>query len=218
MRGRRTPTLRRRPPSREPKRRFTVFCEGRNTEPAYFRSLQRTVADALIDLVIVPAAGSPFTIAEQAAARARELGIAGRSRRNRDSYEEKDEVWAVFDRDVHPRYDDAVSLCERNRVGVARSNPCFEVWLILHESDYDRPDDHPAVQAYFCRLRPEYDPTGRKLPNCSDLITRIEAAEQRAELQLRRRFEEGAAFGRPSTTVFRLTRAIHQAARTARSA
>jgi len=217
MPGRRTPALRRRPPSREPKRRFTVFCEGRNTEPAYFRSLQRTVADALIDLVIVPAAGSPFTIAAQAVERARELGIAGRTRRKRDSYEEKDEVWAVFDRDVHPRYDEAVTLCEHNHVGAARSNPCFEVWLVLHESDYDKPDDHHAVQAYLCRLRPEYDPTGRKLPNCADLLTRIDAAEQRAELQLRRRLEEGAAFGRPSTTVFLLTRAIREAARTARS-
>ena len=218
MRGRETPGLRRRPPSREPKRRFTVFCEGRNTEPAYFRGLQRTVADALIDLVIVPAAGIPFTIAEQAVARARELGITGRTRRKRDWYEEKDEVWAVFDRDVHPRYDEAVILCEHHHVGVARSNPCFEVWLILHEFDYDRPDDHNAVQAHFCRLRPEYDPTGRKLPNCADLISRIGVAERRAELQLRRRDEEGAAFGRPSTTVFNLTRAIREAAAAARGA
>ncbi|HVC63708.1 MAG TPA: RloB family protein [Acetobacteraceae bacterium] len=194
-----------------------MFCEGRNTEPAYFRSLQRTVANALIDLVIVPAAGVPYTLAERAVARAREIGIAGRSRRNRDSYEEKDEVWAVFDRDQHPRYDEAVALCERNQIGAARSNPCFEVWLILHESDFDRPDDRHAVQAHLCRLRPEYDATGSKLPNCADLIARIEEAERRAEAQLGRRTEEGAAFGRPSTTVFRLTRAIREAAAAART-
>lgn len=28
--------LRRRRPVREPKRRFILYCEGRNTEPAYF--------------------------------------------------------------------------------------------------------------------------------------------------------------------------------------
>lgn len=195
-----------------------MFCEGKNTEPAYFRSLQRTVADTLIDLVIVPAVGVPHALAELAAARARELGIAGRTRRKRDSYEEKDEVWAVFDRDEHPRYDEAVTLCERNRVGVARSNPCFEVWLILHESDFDRPDGRHAVQAYLRDLRPEYHPAGTKTPNCADLITRIDAAEQRAETQLKRRYEEGVAFGRPSTTVFRLTRAIREAAAAARGA
>jgi RloB-like protein len=217
MRGRQTPSLRRRPASREPKRRFTVFCEGRNTEPAYFRSLQRTVADALIDLVIVAAAGVPYTLAVQAVDRARELGITRRTRRNRDSYEENDEVWAVFDRDEHPRYDEAVVLCERYRVGAARSNPCFEVWLILHVSDFDRPDGRHAVQAHLCGLRPEYQPKGGKLPDCAELITHIEAAEQRAEAQFRRRDEEGAAFGPPSTTVFQLTRAIRQAAEAVRS-
>jgi RloB-like protein len=217
MRGRQTPALRRRPPSREPKRRFTVFCEGRNTEPAYFHSLQRTVADALIELAIVPAVGVPYALAERATAHARALGITGRARRKRDSYEEKDEVWAVFDRDDHPRYDEAVALCDHCHVGVARSNPCFEVWLILHESDFDKPDGRHAVQAHLCGLRPEYQPTGRKMPDCADLITHIEAAERRAEIQLKRRDEEGAAFGRPSTTVFQLTRAIREAAAAARS-
>jgi hypothetical protein len=215
MRGHRTPDLRRRPPTREPKRRFTIFCEGRNTEPAYFRTLQRTVKNAIVNLEVVPAAGVPYTLAEKASARARELGLAGRARRRRDSYEENDEVWAVFDRDEHPRYEEAVALCTRNRVGVGRSNPCFEVWLILHEADYDRPDDRHAVQAHLCTLRPEYLPDGGKLPNCADLITRIEVAEQRADAQLKRREMEGAAFGRPSTTVFLLTRTIRKAAEAA---
>jgi len=213
--GRPVPPLRRRAATREPKRRFTIFREGRNTEPAYFRALQRLVANALIDLVIIPAAGVPYSLAEQAAVRARELGISGRRRRRRDSFEEKDEVWAVFDRDEHARYSEAVTLCALNHVGAARSNPCFEVWLILHEADYDRPDDHRQVQAWLGRLRPEYQPDGRKLTDCSDLLNRLAAAESRAEAQLERREAEGDAFGRPSTTVFRLTRAIRDAAKTA---
>ena len=196
MRGRPAPSLRRRSPTREPKRRFTILCEGKNTEPAYFRALQRTVANALIDLEIIPAAGVPYTLAERAVARARALGIAGRSRRPRNSYEEKDEVWAVFDRDEHPRYNEAVALCERNRVGAARSNPCFEVWLILHETDFDRPDGRHEVQAHLARLRPEYQADTRKLVNSADIIARITMAETRAEVQLERRAAEGNPFGR----------------------
>jgi hypothetical protein len=216
MARRSAPALGRRLASREPKRRFTVFTEGRNTEPAYFKALTAACGNALIELMIIRGAGVPYTIAERAAARTHELGLPGGVRRRRDSYEENDEVWAVFDRDEHPRIDDAVALCERSRIGVARSNPCFELWLILHVADYDKPDGSHAVQALLRALRPEYDPSSRKLPNCADLIARIEAAENRAEAQLARREAEGAPHGPPSTTVFRLTRAIRDAAKRVR--
>ena len=50
------------------------------------------------------------------------------SRRSKDSFEENDQVWAVFDRDEHPRFDEAIALCDGHGVLVGRSNPCFELW------------------------------------------------------------------------------------------
>ncbi|MCY4005549.1 MAG: hypothetical protein OXE84_01785, partial [Rhodobacteraceae bacterium] len=42
VRKRRIEKIRRRSkPKREPKIRFTLFCEGRNTEPAYFKALEK---------------------------------------------------------------------------------------------------------------------------------------------------------------------------------
>lgn len=216
MARRHAPDLRRRSHRREPKRRFIIYCEGRNTEPAYFHALRRTCADALIDVETIPAAGVPYTLAEAATRRARELGLSRRSHKPLDSYEERDEIWAVFDRDEHPRYPEAVALCEGVGVGVGRSNPCFEVWLILHEADFDRPDDRHAVQSHLRRLRPEYDPANGKMPDCADLVGSIEQAERRAEAQLVRRENEANRYGRPSTTVGRLTRAIRDAAEKAR--
>jgi RloB-like protein len=212
----RPPDLRRRGPRREPKRRFIVFCEGARTEPAYFAALRRTCADALIEVQTIAPAGVPYTLAQSAAERARELGLSRSSRKALDSFEERDEVWAVFDRDEHPRYMDAVGLCEAVGVGVGRSNPCFEVWLILHEGDFDRPDDRHAVQVHLRAVRPEYDPAKGKTPDCANLIARVEQAEMRAEAQLARRHAEGSAHGRPSTTVWRLTQAIRSAAQRAR--
>lgn len=66
----------------------------------------------------------------------------------------------MFDGNVHPRYDEAVALSERSKVGAARSNPCFEVWLVLHETDFDRPGDRHAVLVHLCGLRSEYQPSG----------------------------------------------------------
>ena len=197
------PELKRRRSQREPKRRFILFCEGKNTEPAYFDAVKRACVSALIDVEVVPAVGVPYTIAESAGERARSDGLARNSRRKMNSFEENDQVWAVFDRDQHPRFNDAVALCEQAGVHVARSNPCFELWLILHEQDYDRYETRRDMQKILGRIRPEYARDRGKVPDCNDPVTRVEQAEQRAEAQLARREHSGLPFGNPSTTVGR---------------
>lgn len=216
MARRRAPALKRRRHRREPRRRFIIYCEGEKTEPAYFDALKRACAEALIEVETIAPAGVPYTLARAAVGRARELGLSRRSRKPLDSFEERDEVWAVFDRDEHPRYQEAVALCSGVGIGVGRSDPCFELWLILHEQDFDKPDGRHAVQAHLRRLRPEYDPEKRKMPNCADLFARVDEAEWRAGRQLERRENEGNPYGRPSTTVAHLTRAIRDAAQKAR--
>jgi hypothetical protein len=178
------PTLRRRSARREPKRLFTIVCEGRNTEPAYLSALQAVVRDARVALDIISAAGVPMTITQRSIELARQTKASRRQRRRVDSYEENDEIWAAFDRDAHPAYDAAVKLCELHKIGVARSNPCFEVWLILHHTDFDRPDDRHLVQDHFQSHCPEYDPAKGKRPDRVALIGKIEHAERRAERQL----------------------------------
>ena len=155
--------------------------------------------------------GVPYTIAEKAVARAKSLGLDRRSRRRKESFEEHDQVWAVFDRDNHPRFDEAVMLCESHGVRVARSNPCFELWLILHEQDYNRPDNRKKVQSALRKLCPEYDPHGAKTPDCGELVTRVQEAERRGETLLESRERDGCPCGNPSTTVGRLTCEIRKA-------
>lgn len=205
-------TLERRKASREPKRRFFLFCEGQNTEPNYFKALEKACKNAFISVETVPPAAVPLTLAQNAA-----KFLKTHRSRARNSFEEKDQVWTVFDRDEHPNHEEAIALCQSKGVGVARSNPCFEVWLILHETDYQKPDDHHQTQAYFQKLRPEYDPDQGKTPDCADLVQRVEIAEKRAESQLAQRLEEGSPHGPPSTTVGELTKAIREAAQKAKA-
>jgi hypothetical protein len=205
--------LKRRRATREPKARFFIFCEGKNTEPAYLAAIKQSHRDALIDIKLFPEAGVPYTQAELAIEMAKDLGIFGRKR---DSFERDDQVWVVFDRDDHPRYDEAVGLCAIKNIKVARSNPCFELWLILHYRDYDKADGRHAVQAFLQTLDPAYQASGQKLDSCKSVIVNLEAAEHRAEAQLNRRDAEGTPYGPPSTTMFLLTRAIHEASQRAR--
>ena len=159
--------------------------------------------------------GVPYTIAEKAVERVRTLGLDRRSRRKKESFEESDQVWAVFDRDEHPHFDEAVTHCEQNGVYVGRSNPCFELWLILHEKDYDRAESRHEMQKILASLRPEYDRDSAKTPDCDEMIDRVEDAEERSKRQLENREQGGNPYGNPSTTVGRLTRAIREAAKLA---
>ena len=117
----------------------------------------------------------------------------------------------MFDRDEHERFDEAVSLCEANEIGVARSNPCFEVWLILHVVDYGRQDDRHRVKDEFRRLLSEHGLGAEEKVPFEKLMAAVEDAEERAEKLNRRRKEEGQPYGRPSTTVGDLTKAIRKA-------
>ena len=215
MKHRPTPKLKREKHKREPKQRFILFCEGEKTETEYFKAISRACSSTLISVIPHGGVGVPYTIATKAIQTAKDLGLAPKSRRKKDSYEERDQVWAVFDRDDHPRFNEAVVACERQNIGVGRSNPCFELWLILHETEYDKPNDRHAMQKLLAQLRPEYDPDREKTPACDDLVKRVEAAERRAERGLRNRETGGHPYGNPSTTVGWLTRAIREADRLA---
>ncbi|CAK0751036.1 RloB-like protein [Azospirillaceae bacterium] len=204
-----SPSLERHKPKREPKRRFFIFCEGKNTEPAYFEAIKCRFCGADIKLELIPSAGVPFTLAGKAAELAKQLN---RGRQKRDSFEKNDQIWAVFDRDEHPNYTEAVQLCESNGVRVGRSNPCFELWLILHDQEFHRPVDRHAVQSHLQSIQPDYDPGKDKTLDCLLLMDRVEATEKRAEILLARRKQERDPFGPPSTTVGHLTREIRTAA------
>ena len=183
-----------------------MYCEGSNTEPSYFRALKRACKSTLIGVEVVPGVGVPYTIAQRAAEHVRSQPRDGR----RNSFE-NNQVWAVFDRDDHPRFDEAITLCESNHVCVGRSNPCFELWLILHDMDHNRYETRHQMSSILSDLRPEYDKRRGKTPDCEEMISRVGDAEQRAEELLRRRQEEDNPYGNPSTTVGRLTRAIRTA-------
>ena len=211
MAKKRTPApLKRRKHVAEPERRFYVYCEGVKTEPEYLRAVRHRFKRASIEVVGV--GGVALTVADRAIQQAKELrSNRGRRRQDTSSYEEQDQVWAVFDRDDHPQFDDAVAICRSNRVEVAQSDPCFEVWLVLHLEDYDKPASSSDIQARLHKLLPEYHHEQSSSPNFETLLVQVRAAERRAARQLRAREAENRPFGNPSTTVGCLTRTIREA-------
>lgn len=116
---RRAASLKRRRHVREPERRFHIYCEGIKTEPAYFKALRSQFSR--VQLEVIPVGGDPMHVARKAIEHRR------RSRRGRQSsFEETDQVWAVFDRDNHATHATALDACRRAGVHVASSDPCFD--------------------------------------------------------------------------------------------
>lgn len=46
-----------------------------------------------------------------------------------------DEIWCVFDIDAHVQVAEAIQKANANGIGLAISNPCIELWFILHFED-----------------------------------------------------------------------------------
>lgn len=115
---------RRRSAHREPRARLLIVCGGEVTEPGYFIGLGR--AHRGVRLKIEKKGKDPASLVEYAAAIRRRYS------------ELFDEVWCVVDVDQFD-LSTARRQAEMNAVRLAISNPCFEVWLLLHFVDCRSP-------------------------------------------------------------------------------
>jgi hypothetical protein len=186
-----------------PRKRFKIVCEGRVTEQIYISALARKHG---ANVVLLKTVGTPATIA-QAIIQEKKLD---KSAARRESWGVGTEYWAVFDRDEHPFVPEAISELGNHSIGCAFSNPCFELWLILHYKDFDRPEHRHRVQKELETLDEEYIRKAGKAPDVLTLIEQVEQAERRAQAMDARREAEGAAAGNPSTAMWKLAEAIRK--------
>lgn len=139
----------------------------------------------------------------------RKRALLREARKSKNSFDKNFEIWVVFDRDEFPQILEARELARKSEIGVAESNPCFELWGILHFEDYDSLDDAKQCQLRFAKCCPSYDHGGSKAiefvsfaDSDEDRIAMIDAATGRAIDGLQRRVDEGTPNGRPSTEAF----------------
>lgn len=118
---------------KEHRKRFLLYCDGEVTEPNYFTDFARFLRSALIEIEIAPERRKdPQRLIELALARRAEANRE--AKRQRDSNLRYDEVWIVFDCDDRPGVTEVVSKAESNELGVAFSNPCFELFVYHHQT------------------------------------------------------------------------------------
>lgn len=192
----------RRAPTLEPKRRLLVVCEGSETEPTYLRGFLSWCRNPCVELVVVEGAGVPKTIVETAIQRRASADKAAKVKR--DSFLAYDEAWCVFDVDEHPHLHDAAQMARANKLDLAISNPCFELWLLLHFRENPGAHHRHDLQRRMKDHVPAYD---KRTP-----FSAFEAGYPEAVSRARRLDDDAAGMAEPgrnpTTGVYRLTERI----------
>lgn len=185
--------------TRRPRKTLVIFCEGERTEPLYLEALKRqpNVKDAAsVDLRIATEHGMP-EILVSAAIRARDKSL--------DEEDEIDEFWCAFDVEWprnHPRLREAVQRARDNGIKLAISNPCFEIWLILHFDRHGSWLDNDGAR----RLRRRFDGAPDKSLDPAKYMPLVSKAVDHAATLDKRHLRDGTVFPRnnPSSGMYML--------------
>jgi len=115
---------------------FLIYCEGVNTEPAYFEAFPVNTE------TIVRAIGlgmNRSSLVKEIIRRASEQGYLW----GQPDFDQDRQIWCVFDRDARglpgedEDFDEAVRLAMEQGLNVAYSNDAFELWFCLHDHYID---------------------------------------------------------------------------------
>lgn len=177
-----------------------VFCEGKNSEPDYINGIKRlphVVEDTSLSLDLDPGQGVPVTLVKRAVGRKQDPEV--------------DECWCLFDVEWpkrHPNLKEARDLAEANGIHLAISNPCFELWLILHHQDFTRFASTEEVERKSRLL----DKRAGKSIDASLYMPKRKEAARRAEILAAHHERDGIVFPKdnPSSGMYQFLRSVEK--------
>lgn len=143
--------------------------------------------------------GTPLTLVERAVAAKRDSAREEARSRGR-AYED---IWCVFDVDEHPNVPRAIELASQHGIEIVISNPCIELWFILHFEDQTAFIDRHTAQCRSAEL------LGCK-KNLTDAATdrlyeQLDEARRRAQaLDAKHAGDGSAPRSNPSSDMWRL--------------
>jgi hypothetical protein len=163
-----------------------VVCGGTRTEPDYFEGLKKARRNPAVQVKVLGKGIDP----EQLVTHAHKI---------RGDF---DEVWCVVDTD---EFDvaKAAKLADKLKVRLAVSNPCFELWLLLHF------DDHQGAMRSYRDLLPKLIRHVPGYDKCRLDFAHYDSGVADALQRAERLDPSGREHGRnPSTGVWKLVRQV----------
>ena len=168
----------RRTPYRQSKPMVLVATEGKETEPIYFEELKKQFRDVVTVLVSAGKVGQSNP--------QRVLKRLHEEMAKRAAWSKRDQAWLVVDTDAWStaeRQEIEAAVAGDPRLHLSTSNPCFELWLLLHfrdaweavtPDDLDRLLNSPECLGSYAKER---YPVGLLMARIQDAIDRAEKAD-----------------------------------------
>lgn len=193
-----------------------IVTEGSQTEPRYFEHYRTRQTN--IDIRVV---GSRTSAGETDYISLIRKAIEYQNK-NQLSVSNGDSVWVVADGDVNYNNPDPVTskdkqlskarkMAESKDIQVAISNPCFELWYLLHFQYTTKfLKDYPAIRSMLANYLPDYEKSGDVYTLLSD---HTDAAIQKAKRleQYHQQNGDSTPFGlhtNPFTDVYHLVESL----------
>lgn len=193
--------------------RYLIVCEGKKTEPNYFKGIKKLINSKYGDKIVV----------EDIKVDRIEIDGTGRNTQDLVKYALKKRknaeipyghVWCVFDKDsfTEEQFNNAISQCNDNDIEVAWSNEAIELWFLLHfeylNTGINRTQYIIKLNQYFkanCINNGKYE---KNLENIYEILVEygdIEVAVKNAK-NLHKKYNEldSPSKRNPSTHVFAL--------------
>lgn len=126
-------------------RQVYIFTEGEVTEPEYIDIIQKHGTPATAGRSVdhhfenenaVGKHRKPYPMVKDAVLTLRKVRREAKDAGLTAKDWNYPEVWVLFDRDDHLNIDEARKLADREGVKIAYSHPCFELWRLLHYTNY----------------------------------------------------------------------------------
>jgi hypothetical protein len=115
-----------------------------------------------------------------------------------------DSVWCVFDKDDHPRFGEALEMARDNNIRLAISNPCIELWLLLHFRENPGAQHRAKMKAMLSKHVAKYNKHvdyATYSAGYPQAVTRASRMDQDAEAA-------GEPHRNPTTGIYKLTELI----------
>ncbi|MDD3927224.1 MAG: RloB family protein [bacterium] len=138
--------FRRKKPVRESGWAILIICEGKETECAYFNAIRCKKRLKTVTIEIFPGnrcGNDPKSLVEYAKEKKRE-----------NAY---DLIWCVFDHDQREYIEEVLERARRAKLSVICSNPCFELWYLLHYECSTKAYKQKQLIARLGQFMPRYD-------------------------------------------------------------
>ena len=184
------------------RREILVFTEGEKTEGGYLLPWRRAFRDRVL-VSVDPFHGPPASLVDTAVQVKREQARDAKRGKGRGY----DEIWCMFDIDAHPNVPEAVQKAQANGVRLAISNPCLELWFMLHFEERTSYIGRHDAQTRAADLLS----CGKNLSAAAmnALFEQYEDARRRARRLDKKHFGDGSPAGsNPSSSVWTLVDSI----------